>query len=1270
MRRSRNVGVALIGLLVVAAISVAAGSGRKPAKEQQTAASLRRISGSEVMDILHKFPEMVPARFASQRSDTGFLKDLFKFSELTAPALSGTFPMARFYQGIDISEMPGSPYLMAIARDQRHMMTGGFNRLLIDNGLKVTDKNVLELAKAFVVTAMASENYSLPENTFLEAKRIKQVISGISYDAWLKVKIGDQVEEWYFDTKYGQFGVVSRGNAKGYIKQYNPVEGTPRRTGQLDDMPSIDIDSGAYVEWQDVTPHYYLIVKENDDSTGNQARFSLSGFEPNAKDVYIRVEDPIRAATRLFHRVEIDGSGRGACRWTPPVESTGICWVGAGYADTTDSFGTYRDTTLPRKELTPERLKTDTFPGSSESLKVYFTDQFFKAHPQGEGHAGAFAQSAMEAMRQSWRMQVDTWGLGTLADTDGTYQVFVNDSINWYHMSPKTTTREGPDGRTAIRFSAFGENYGYTNEDSVVRSLIAHEFYHSIQWGLDSNKWGVDQWAWFGEGQAVFLQSVQCDSEEFSGTEHYYPHEANQYLADILGKYMNASVKVCSAHYCLFWRHLRDTFPDGIQLVRDCYAAQVGTSNSIGRGKAAIDAAIQKWSLGHGGDILPGYPDFLHALDQFAVACYLNDTSFHLWHDPHGVYSRPQLTFGTDTAFRLGPNEADSILVIDSVPHSYGIDLIEVALNGNVDTVLVSLTRPANRTLSARMIKVYQSGSIIRYKVVPAIESLPDSSTFWRQCTLETANKEGICLAITRQDTLDDSCCNYTAGFFVKRSVGVSDLHPVTDTVIAGTVFTPTVVVKNGGWIKQEIPVTFSMRYSPSGTLAYTDTETCTLNAGAESTFTLGPCTVIKGSFVTCCSVYIAHDTIRSDDTVRGTLVVLGDTWQPRPAPNATANDDAALAAVGDTLVYAFLGKGTRGFYCYNTRSREWSQKTSPCALSDTIEVGAALTWDRGTYVYALLGCPWDLRYLHHYKLLRYNIESDTWTVEAYLPRPFGPASDLVWADDRLYALEGGHAGDSAHGFYQYSGSWTRLDDVPGFCYPKTSLCWDQAGHIYALCAAGQDTFCQYTMSTGDWMVMNPFPDSVYSTELVYNSLDSGIYSLSDGGRLNCFRRYDAALDSWSDRADPLGPRTSHPGGLASCAGFVYSLTAKEYDPTFSRYAPIIFPGESRLAALADEPVNSAGLACTRFEISPNPARGAAQVQWQVGEPGPVTLRVFDNAGRVVRTIQNGYQAAGRYSARWDGVCDNGRRAASGIFFYCLDAPGFHKIVKVAAVGR
>jgi hypothetical protein len=100
------------------------------------------------------------------------------------------------------------------------------------------------------------------------------------------------------------------------------------------------------------------------------------------------------------------------------------------------------------------------------------------------------------------------------------------------------------------------------------------------------------------------------------------------------------------------------------------------------------------------------------------------------------------------------------------------------------------------------------------------------------------------------------------------------------------------------------------------------------------------------------------------------------------------------------------------------------------------------------------------------------------------------------------------------------------------------------------------------------------------------------------------------------------------------------------------------------------EPRLPLSITTARLVAAPNPGRGAVRVQWQVKEPGIVTLRVFDKAGRALRTIQKGFQAAGRYSADWNGICDNGRRAANGILFYRLDAPGIHEVIKTAVVSR
>jgi len=310
-------------------------------------------------------------------------------------------------------------------------------------------------------------------------------------------------------------------------------------------------------------------------------------------------------------------------------------------------------------------------------------------------------------MNESWRTQVDTWGLGAPADADHKHQVFINDASNWYHAAIGTATYEGQERKISVQSNLWYRSYNdsqYSSESICVKSAVAHELYHEIQCELSSAKFHSDDWNWFTEAQARFLQSAQYPDEEFR--EHrYYPRDANRYLAS----YMNTSLEALSNNsntrgypYCLFWRYIYESFgrdTGGIQLVKDCHKANVGTSNSIGRGKAAIDAALLR-----NGNVLPGWNDFDHVLDQFAVACYLNDDStFHRWNpNPPGIYSRPQFTHGTDSAFRLGPDETDMIEFTDGIPHSFGIDLMQVALDTIVDTVRVSLTRRANGTLSAR----------------------------------------------------------------------------------------------------------------------------------------------------------------------------------------------------------------------------------------------------------------------------------------------------------------------------------------------------------------------------------------------------------------------------------------------------------------------------------------------------------------------------------------------------------------------------------------
>jgi hypothetical protein len=72
----------------------------------------------------------------------------------------------------------------------------------------------------------------------------------------------------------------------------------------------------------------------------------------------------------------------------------------------------------------------------------------------------------------------------------------------------------------------------------------------------------------------------------------------------------------------------------------------------------------------------------------------------------------------------------------------------------------------------------------------------------------------------------------------------------------------------------------------------------------------------------------------------------------------------------------------------------------------------------------------------------------------------------------------------------------------------------------------------------------------------------------------------------------------------------------------------------------------------------PNPSRGQISISYQLPSPGRTRLKVFDICGRLVKTLTDADQPPGRYRAVWDGVDDLGRAAASGVYFYRLEAMG------------
>jgi hypothetical protein len=82
----------------------------------------------------------------------------------------------------------------------------------------------------------------------------------------------------------------------------------------------------------------------------------------------------------------------------------------------------------------------------------------------------------------------------------------------------------------------------------------------------------------------------------------------------------------------------------------------------------------------------------------------------------------------------------------------------------------------------------------------------------------------------------------------------------------------------------------------------------------------------------------------------------------------------------------------------------------------------------------------------------------------------------------------------------------------------------------------------------------------------------------------------------------------------------------------------------------------------------PNPFNPMTTIRFSMKEKGRVTLRVYDVAGRLVRTLVDEVRDAGSYREVWDGTNNRGSCVASGVYFYKMNARGFEKTRKMVVL--
>ncbi len=79
----------------------------------------------------------------------------------------------------------------------------------------------------------------------------------------------------------------------------------------------------------------------------------------------------------------------------------------------------------------------------------------------------------------------------------------------------------------------------------------------------------------------------------------------------------------------------------------------------------------------------------------------------------------------------------------------------------------------------------------------------------------------------------------------------------------------------------------------------------------------------------------------------------------------------------------------------------------------------------------------------------------------------------------------------------------------------------------------------------------------------------------------------------------------------------------------------------------------------------PNPFNPTTTIRFDIREKGQVSLRIYNVAGQLVRTLVDGELDAGSYAEDWNGLNDEGSKVASGVYFYRLEAGVFESVKKM-----
>ena len=88
----------------------------------------------------------------------------------------------------------------------------------------------------------------------------------------------------------------------------------------------------------------------------------------------------------------------------------------------------------------------------------------------------------------------------------------------------------------------------------------------------------------------------------------------------------------------------------------------------------------------------------------------------------------------------------------------------------------------------------------------------------------------------------------------------------------------------------------------------------------------------------------------------------------------------------------------------------------------------------------------------------------------------------------------------------------------------------------------------------------------------------------------------------------------------------------------------------------------------SKFSISsnyPNPFNPSTTIEYSLKVDSKIEIKIFDNLGRLVRSLFNGQSTYGTHFLTWDGRDDNGKQLSSGLYYYQIISDTFSSAKKM-----